>query len=113
MVHPVEELLQVDIHHEAISGFHVSPCRFHGVVTAPSGWLSGFGYSRLLAQVRLPRMRFLFVGPGLCLPLPSDPASRRQPLRFGSRFPSPGSVEDFHLQVRAPCRAHITKGNRD
>jgi len=28
-------------------------------------------------------MRFVFLGPGVCLPLPSDPASQRKPLRFG------------------------------
>jgi len=28
-------------------------------------------------------MRFLFIGPDVCLQLPSDPASRRQPLLFG------------------------------
>src|SRR3990172_7800803 len=47
----------------------------------------------------LPRMRFLFVGPGVCLQLPSDSASRRTPLLFGWRFPSPGSAGDFHPQV--------------
>jgi hypothetical protein len=31
---------------------------------------------------RTPRMRFLFVGPVLCLRLPSDPTSRWQPLPF-------------------------------
>jgi hypothetical protein len=55
---------------------------------------------------RLRVMRFVYLGPGVCVPLPSDPASRRQPLRFGSWFPSSGSIEDFHLQVSAPCRAH-------
>ena len=50
---------------------------------APSEWLSGFESIGLLAQVRLPTMRFVCLGPGVCLPLPSDPASRRQPLRFG------------------------------
>jgi hypothetical protein len=41
-------------------------------------------------------MRFLFVGPGLCLQLPSDSTSRWTPLLFSSRFPSSGLVEDFH-----------------
>jgi hypothetical protein len=44
-------------------------------------------------------MRFLFVGPGVYLQLPSDSASRRTPLLFGWRFPSPGSAGDFHPQV--------------
>ena len=59
---------------------------------------------------RLRVMRFVYLGPGVCLPLPSDPTSRRQPLRFGSWFPSSGSIEDLHLQVSAPCRAHNKKG---
>jgi len=33
--------------------------------------------------VRLPHMRFLFVGPGICLRLPSDSTSRRTPLPSG------------------------------
>jgi hypothetical protein len=44
---------------------------------------SGFESSRPLAHATPPRMRLLFVGPQLCLQLPSDPASRRQPLLFG------------------------------
>ncbi len=44
-------------------------------------------------------MRFLSVGPGLCLRLPSDSASRRTPLPSGYRFPPSGSEEDLHLQV--------------
>ena len=44
-------------------------------------------------------MRFLFVGPRLCLRLPSDSASRRTPLPSGYRFPPSGSEEDLHLQV--------------
>ena len=54
-------------------------------------------------------MRFVFLRPGLCLHLPPDPTSRRQPLVFGSWFPSSGSIEDLHLQVHAPCRAHQKK----
>jgi hypothetical protein len=68
-------------------------------------------------------MRLLFVGPGLCLQLPLDSASRRTPLLFGYRFPPSGSEEDLHLQVNvqppqlkhmalsrhAPCLAHKKK----
>jgi hypothetical protein len=55
------------------------------------------------AYLSVPR-RFLFLGPGLCLQLHSDSASRRTPLLFGSGYPlaggpSQGSVEDFYLQV--------------
>ena len=65
----------------------------------PPGWLLGFEDIGLLARMPLPHMRFLFVGPGLCLRLPSDSASRRTPLPSGYRFPPPGSEKDFHLQV--------------
>lgn len=37
----------------------------------------------LLARLWLPRMRFLFVGPGFCLRLPSDSGSLRTPLPSG------------------------------
>src|SRR5208283_280453 len=60
----------------------------------------------------MPHMRFVFLRPGLCLHLPPDPASRRQPLVFGSWFPSSGSIEDLHLQVHAPCRAHKEKAHQ-
>jgi hypothetical protein len=53
-----------------------------------------------------PLMRFVFLGPELCLQLPSDPDLRRQPLLFGYGFPSPGPQEDLHLQVIASCPAH-------
>jgi len=47
-----------------------------------SGSVSGFDdIGRLTQRVRL--MRFLFVGPALCLLLPSDPTSRWTPLPFG------------------------------
>jgi len=44
---------------------------------------SGFESLGPLAHATSPRMRLLLVGPQLCLQLPSDPASRRQPLLFG------------------------------
>ena len=51
-----------------------------------SGSVSGFNAScRLTQRTRL--MRFLFVGPALCLRLPSDPTSRWTPLPFGLQFP--------------------------
>jgi hypothetical protein len=43
----------------------------------------GFESLSPLAQMWLPHMRFLFVGPGLCLQLPSDSGSPRTPLLFG------------------------------
>jgi len=41
----------------------------------------------------------LFIGPRVCSTLPSDPASRRQPLRFAITSPPSGCEEDFHLQA--------------
>ena len=80
--------------------------------STPSGWLSGFESFCLLAQEWVPPMRFVYLGPGVRVPLPSDPTSRWQPLRFGSWFPPSGSIEDFHLQASAPCRAHTRKDVR-
>src|SRR5262245_9393254 len=55
-----------------------------------------------------PRIRFLFIGSHLCSTLPSDPASRRQPLRFTNPSPPSGWVEDFHLRAIEHAR-HTTK----
>src|SRR6266705_5838051 len=54
-----------------------------------------------------PRIRFLFIGSHLCFALPSDPASRRQPLRFTNPSPPSGWVEDFHLRAIEHAR-HTT-----
>src|SRR6516225_7457147 len=55
-----------------------------------------------------PRIPFLFIGSHLCSTLPSDPASRRQPLRFTNPSPPSGWVEDFHLRAIEHAR-HTTK----
>src|SRR6201987_1223361 len=55
-----------------------------------------------------PGIRFLFIGSPLCSTLPSDPASRRQPLRFANPSPPSGWVEDFHLRAIEHAR-HTTK----
>src|SRR5215472_3056777 len=55
-----------------------------------------------------PRIRFLFIGSHLCFALPSDPASRRQPLRITNPSPPSGWVEDFHLRAIEHAR-HTTK----
>jgi hypothetical protein len=52
-------------------------------------------------------MRFLFVGPALCLQLPSDSASQWTPLP--ANYTPVELVGDFHPQVSAPCRAHKEK----
>src|SRR3984893_14970535 len=54
-----------------------------------------------------PPVRFLFIGSHLCSTLPSDPASRRQPLRFTNPSPPSGWVEDFHLRAIEHAR-HTT-----
>ena len=62
----------------------------------------------LVRPVR-PRIRFLCVRSRFCSTLPSDPASRRRPGAPLHPSPPSGWVEDFHLQVGAPCRAHHPK----
>src|SRR6516162_8980459 len=56
--------------------------------------LDGYGLrDQLPARPTLaPRIRFLFIGSHFCSTLPSDPASRRQPLRLsgrGASYPAP------------------------
>jgi hypothetical protein len=76
--------------------------------------LDGYGLcDSLPARPALaPRIRFLFIGSHLCSTLPSDPASRRQPLRFTNPSPPSGWVEDFHLRAIAHAR-HTKKPLRD
>jgi hypothetical protein len=63
--------------------------------------------SRYARPALAPRIRFLFIGSHLCSTLPSDPASRRQPLRFTNPSPPSGWVEDFHLRAIEHAR-HTT-----
>jgi hypothetical protein len=72
--------------------------------------LDGYGLRDTLpARPALaPRIRFLFIGSHLCSTLPSDPASRRQPLRFANPSPPSGWVEDFHLRAIEHAR-HTTR----
>ena len=56
-------------------------------------------------------IRFLFVAPALCLRLPPDLQSPGDTLAAPLTLPLAGCVEDFHLQVSAPCRAHEKAGN--
>ena len=50
-----------------------------------------FAFLCLLAQSRLPHMRFMFFGPEVCIPLPPDQASRPSPCgsASGSRHQGP------------------------
>ena len=72
------------------------------IYSLPSGWLSGFRGLCLLAHLRLPPMRFVFLGPESaysCLPAASMPcgccsagSSHHQGLR--GDFPPPWSLPD-------------------
>jgi hypothetical protein len=57
-------------------------------------------------RTALASIRFLFVAPSLCLRLPSDPPVTRGALAVQLTLPRVGCVEDLHLRVSAPCRAH-------
>src|ERR1700724_3825065 len=50
--------------------------------------------------------------PAASLPASFTPASRSDALRFTSLAVT-SSREDFHLQVKCPCRAHTKKGRPD
>ena len=63
-----------------------------------------FAVASPLVRPGRPRIRFLFVGSRLCSTLPSDPASRRQPLRFTNPSPPSGWIKDFHLQAVGHAR---------
>src|SRR5260370_24783247 len=45
-----------------------------------------------------PYIRFLSIDSRVCSMLPSDTASRREPLHFANPSPPSGWAEDFHLQ---------------
>jgi hypothetical protein len=63
--------------------------------------LDGYGLRGTLPArpVLAPCIRFLSIDSRICLVLPSDPASRRQPLHIASPSPPSGWAEDFHLQT--------------
>src|SRR5450830_1264711 len=71
--------------------------------------LDGYGLRDTLpARPTLtPDIRFLFINSHVCSALPSDPASRRRPLRIANPSPPSGWVEDFHLQATEHAR-HTT-----
>src|SRR5450830_243484 len=75
--------------------------------------LDGYGLRDTLpARPTLtPDIRFLFINSHVCSALPSDPASRRRPLRIANPSPPSGWVEDFHLQATEHAR-HTTKNPR-
>ena len=65
----------------ALPGEGVRPSPHPPVASTPvwSGWHRASSRMALSPARRTPRMRFVYLGSGLCLPLPSDPASRRRP----------------------------------
>ncbi len=73
--------------------------------------LDGYGLreTRPARPTLTPYIRFLFIGSHVCSTLPSDPASRRSPLRFANPSPPSGWVEDFHLQAVEHARHTIKK----
>jgi len=64
---------------------------------------------RFLIPPRSPHIRFLFVDPGFCLRLPSDPAPRRAPLSYSYAVPLVGPARDFNPLEAEPYRAHPKK----
>jgi len=72
--------------------------------------LDGYGLRGTLpARPTLaPCIRFLSINSHVCSTLPSDPASRRQPLRIAYPSPPSGWVEVLHLQMTEHAR-HTTK----
>src|ERR1700722_4502158 len=72
--------------------------------------LDGYGLRGTLPArpVLAPCIRFLSIDSRICLVLPSDLASRRQPLHIASPSPPSGWAEDFHLQT-AEHAQHTTK----
>ena len=57
-------------------------------------------------------MWFLYIGPEICLHLPSDSTSRWTPLVFGYDLPAVGQSRDFHPQEyihagRTTKKAHV------
>src|SRR5271169_6661331 len=72
--------------------------------------LDGYGLrGKLPARPALaPCTRFLSIDSHVCSMLPSDPASRRQPLHHHWALPPSGWPEDFHLRAVEHAQ-HTTK----
>jgi hypothetical protein len=69
------------------------------------------GYADICLPTPLRRLYPLPVRQASALPTASSGfAVARDILAVRITFPLAGYVEDFHLQVRAPCRAHKEKG---
>jgi len=49
-----------------------------------------------LIRLTLPQIQFVYLGPCVCLRLPSDPASRQAPLPLANGRRSPAPIPDFH-----------------
>src|SRR5258708_21871414 len=76
--------------------------------------LDGYGLRDTLpARPALaPRIRFLFIGSHLCSTLPSDPASRRQPLRLsgrGTSYPAPPPTDPTVQLSRSALSSQVNR----
>ena len=70
----------------------------------------GFALFRLLAQIPLPHMRFMFFGPKVCIPLPPDQASRPSPCGSASGSCHQGPQETFTPKSVRPAGRTKEKG---
>src|SRR5580704_11662360 len=76
-------------------------CLLRTVAESTLRTFDGYGLRGTLPArpVLAPCIRFLSIDSRICLVLPSDPTSRRQPLHVASPSPPSGWAEDFHLQA--------------
>jgi len=67
--------------------------------------VTGFAVCGRLTQVAPPRMQFVFLGAGICLRLPSDPASRRRRCPWLG-VSTTASSRGLSPPSNCPCRAY-------
>src|SRR5262249_713091 len=85
--------------------------RLHRTPAGSTTWaLDGCGLRDQLPArpTKVASIRFLYVRPRLCYPLPSDVASRRRPCVLANPSPPSGWIGDFHPPAVGHAR-HTTK----
>jgi len=96
VIDSIKEFLEIEIYHPAVAGSDILlrsryglPCTVAG---STLGVLDGYGLrGKSAARPMLtPCIRFLSIDSHVCSTLPSDPTSRRRPLRFTSSSPPSG-----------------------